>query len=54
MKRIVINASEGMVLTNGEVYGKTIYPSINDSPESWYEITQEEYERIMKEREEHD
>lgn len=51
MKRIVLKAAEGMVFTNGQVFGKTVYPSDNDSPENWYEIRQEEYERIMKERE---
>ena len=38
-----------MVLTNGEAYGKTIYLGINDKPENWYEITDEEYEEILKE-----
>lgn len=51
MKRSVLRANDGMVLTNGEVFGKTVYPSVNDSPENWHEITLEEYERIMKERE---
>lgn len=41
-----------MVLTNGEAYGKTIYLGINDKPENWYEITDEEYEEILKEQEE--
>lgn len=49
MKKTTINlikltASEGMVLTNGEAYGKEIYLGCNDSEENWSEITQEEYE----------
>ena len=39
-------ASEGMVLTNGEVYGKEIYLGCNDRPENWSEISDEEYEQI--------
>ncbi len=40
-------ASEGMVLTNGEAYGKEIYLGCNDNPENWSEITDEEYKQIM-------
>ena len=36
-------ASEGHVLTNGEVYGKEIYLGIYDCAENWHEITKEEY-----------
>lgn len=45
-------ASEGMVLTNGEVYsdaGGTIYLGVNDSSDNWYEITAEEAERLQAE-----
>ena len=46
-----LTASDGMVLTNGEVYGKEIYLGINDSAENWHEITEEEYEKIKAEKE---
>lgn len=46
-----LTASEGMMLTNGEIYGKEIYLGVNDSPDNWHEITKEEYEAIMTERE---
>jgi hypothetical protein len=46
-----IMASEGMILTNGETYGKEIYLGINDKPENWYEITEEEYSKILEEQE---
>ena len=45
-------ASEGMVLTNDEAYGKEIYLGKNDKPENWHEITEEEYNEILKEQEE--
>ena len=48
MKRTKLTASDGMWLTNGEAYGKTIYLGVNDKPENWYEITEEEYEKTMR------
>lgn len=41
-------ASYGMVLTNGQAYGKTIFLGINDKAENWHEITDKEYEQILK------
>jgi hypothetical protein len=46
-----IVASDGMVLTNGEVYGKEIYLGINDSIVNWHEITESEYQKILAEEE---
>lgn len=47
---IKIKASEGMILTNGDVYGREIFLGKGDSPENWHEITEAEYEQIEEER----
>ena len=44
MERRVLTASDGMVLTNGETYGKEIYLGKFDNPENWHEITEAEAE----------
>lgn len=46
--RIKLTATDGYVLTNGEVYGKEIYLGVNDNPDNWHEITEEEYAEILK------
>lgn len=48
MELKVLTASEGMVLTNGEAYGKSITLGKNDSAENWHEIAEEEYETLLK------
>lgn len=42
-----VTANEGMVLTNGEAFGKSITLGKNDDKRNWYEITEEEYEKIL-------
>lgn len=48
---IKIVPSNGMILTNGETYSYEVYLGANDSIDNWQEITVEEYEKIMAERE---
>lgn len=43
----VLIADEGKILTDGEVYGRTIYLAKNRSPEEFHEITEAEYEEIQ-------
>ena len=46
-----ITASEGYVLTDGEIYGRTIYLAEGKSEADFYEITDAEYQKKMKEAE---
>ena len=48
MERKVIYASEGTILTNGEIYGKQIHLAEGVSEDSFYEITEEEYNALME------
>lgn len=47
----VLTASEGYYLTDGEIYGTTIYLGQDRTPDEYTEITEAEYEEIMKENE---
>ena len=50
--RTILYADEGKILTDGEIYGKQIYLAVGVSPESFYEISEEEYSEIIKAKEE--
>ena len=43
----VLNADDGMKLTNGETFGATVRLGVYDSPDNWYEITEAEAEQLM-------
>jgi len=47
-KRIVLTATEGNILTDGTVYGSLFYLEEGRAPEEFREITNEEYEKILK------
>ena len=42
MSERVLIAAEGMVYTDGEVYGKEIWLGVNDDPSNWHEIPESE------------
>ena len=44
----VLTASEGHYLTDGEIYGTTIYLGQDRTPDEYTEITEAEYEEIMR------
>ena len=48
MNRLKMKATEGMILTNGETYGRVVYLGSGDSPDNWHEITEEEYGKRME------
>jgi hypothetical protein len=47
-----LEPSEGMRLTNGtDIAEGSVYLGVGDSADNWYEITEEEAEKIIAERE---
>lgn len=44
-----IIADEGMILTDGEIYGRVIYLASGRSSGEFHEITEEEYNRLQEE-----
>lgn len=42
MSRVKLVATEGMMLTNGEVYGRMVFLATGDSPDNWREIPETE------------
>ena len=48
MERKILIAHEGMILTNGEIYGKKIFLAAGVDASAFYEITREDYDAILK------
>lgn len=51
IKQIILTADEGMYLTNGETYGKTVVLPESADISAWHEITEQEYEKVIAEQE---
>ena len=50
-KRIFLYADDGMVLTNGSIYTKNIQLAVGEMGDDFYEITDDEYKKIVEEKE---
>ena len=48
----MLTASEGYILTDGEAYGRVIYLASDRKPEEFHEISEAEYQEILREQEE--
>ena len=48
--RLILYAEEGMILTDGHTYGKTIFLSDEATEKDFREITQSEYEAVEKKK----
>ena len=46
MERVVITASQGMILTDGEIFGRVIHLGKNRSASEFREISEQEYEAL--------
>ena len=47
----ILTAAEGMVLTNGSDFScvsGSVYLGVNDSPDNWYEVTEERAEELKE------
>lgn len=49
--RKIIYADAGKILTNGEIYGKSIFLAEGVDASDFYEIGESEYEAIMSKKE---
>ena len=49
--RIILKASEGMIITDGEIYGRTIYLGNDRTVDEFHEITLTEYDALMATKE---
>ena len=51
MKRVTLKARDSYVYTNGNDFGKIIYLAVGANSKDYYEITEEEYNKILEEQE---
>ena len=44
--RTTLYAEDGMILTDGEHFGRIVHLAVDADAEKWHEITEAEYEKI--------
>lgn len=52
MEKQILIADDGMILTDGSLYGKRISIGVDRDPSEFWQITQAEYDAIMEAEEE--
>lgn len=52
MEKQILIADNGMILTDGQCYGKRISLGVNRDPSEFWQITEAEYDAIMEAEEE--
>jgi hypothetical protein len=50
--RTTLYADEGMILTDGENFGRIVHLAVSADASTWHEITEEEYEEILARQQE--
>lgn len=53
-ERVILRASEGMVLTDGTHFGKAVYLAEGKDPSAYHQITKAEYTAIKEREQEQD
>lgn len=48
MERVILTATDGHILTNGEIFGRTIYLAAGETGDDFREITDAEYEALQE------
>lgn len=49
--RVKLEASEGMVLTDGKEYAKIVFLAVGEDSSKYYEVPESEYEKVLAEQE---
>ena len=49
-QRVILYADDGMVLTDGNHYGKVLYLGSDSNPDDFYEVSEEEYNKALKKK----